>query len=61
MMNAVGLSFKIDMLEKYVSTEIGTHIEWDLVALLELVSVPTDFIIILWYFEGFWYLKWNFV
>ena len=38
MMNAVGLSFKIDMLVKYVSTEIGIHTEWDLDALLVLVS-----------------------
>lgn len=61
MMNAVGLSFRIDMLEKYVSTEIGTHIGWDLGVLLALVSILIDFIIILWCFVGFWYLKLNFV
>ena len=38
MMNAVGLSFKIDMLVRYASTEIGIHTEWDLDALLVLVS-----------------------
>ena len=38
MTNAGGLSFKTDMLEKYVSTETGTHIEWDLDVPWALVS-----------------------
>ena len=50
MMSGVGQSFKIDMLEKYASIEIGIHTEWDLDAPLELVSTYMVFHNNLWYF-----------